>query len=92
MLGGYGVQCQRHQLKACSPDEARRNPGSIPSAIVVRAQGQSPLSGQALERVALRDVLLALRNRFGLRITMLEGNAADKLELEMGGMAGLLRH
>ena len=55
-------------------------------------QGQSPLSGQALERVALRDVLLDLRDRFGLRITMLEGNAADKLELEMGGMAGLLRH
>jgi protein required for attachment to host cells len=55
-------------------------------------QGQSPLSGQAVERVVLRDVLLDLRNRFGLRITMLEGDAAHKLELEMGGMAGLLRH
>jgi hypothetical protein len=28
--GGYGSQRQRRQLKMCSPDEAQRNPGSIP--------------------------------------------------------------
>ena len=55
-------------------------------------QGQSPLSGQAVERVALRDVLLELRDRFGLKVSLLEGDAAHRLELEMGGLAGLLRH
>jgi Bacterial archaeo-eukaryotic release factor family 10 len=55
-------------------------------------QGQSPLSGQAVEGISLRDALPELRERFGLRVNTLTGEPARTLEREAGGLAGLIRY
>lgn len=55
-------------------------------------QGQSPLTGWTLEGKSLREVLPELRERFGLRTRFLNGENAQQLESEMGGLAGLARY
>lgn len=55
-------------------------------------QGISPLTGEAVEGLQLRDVLGDLRQRFGVRMHFLKGDQAQQLEAEMGGLAGLSRH
>jgi hypothetical protein len=55
--GGYGSQRQRRQLKMCSPDEAQRNPGSIPgfrftpSGLRYFSQKPGPACGTSLCRM-----------------------------------------
>jgi hypothetical protein len=55
-------------------------------------QGQSPLSGQAVEGLSLQDALPDLRERYGLRVSTLSGEPARTLERDAGGLAGLIRY
>jgi Bacterial archaeo-eukaryotic release factor family 10 len=56
------------------------------------AQGISTLTGGAVEGKQLRDVIGGLRENFGLKVRYLQGEIAQQLETEMGGLAGLQRH
>ena len=54
--------------------------------------GLSPLNGQPVRLTSLRAVLPGLRERFGLHVRFLKAPQAEKLNAEMGGLAGLLRY
>lgn len=55
-------------------------------------QGISTLTGGGVEGKQLRDVIGGLRENFGLKVRYLQGEIAQQLEAEMGGLAGLQRH
>lgn len=54
-------------------------------------QGQSPLSGQAVESKTLHDVLPLFRERFGVKVNYLDGENQQLVQAEMDGVAGLTR-
>jgi hypothetical protein len=55
-------------------------------------QGQSPLSGQAVQAVSLHDVLAEWRERYGVQVSILRGEPARTLEVVAEGIAGLIRY
>jgi hypothetical protein len=63
--------------------------GSLFAALPDR--GRSPLTGGPVEERALRDVLAALRERFGLTVRFLMGPSAERLDAQLGGLAGVPR-
>lgn len=56
------------------------------------AQGISPLTGAGVTGMALRDALVDLRTRFGVRVRFLHGDSDARLNGQLGGLAGLPRH
>ncbi|MCD0168196.1 MULTISPECIES: hypothetical protein [unclassified Deinococcus] len=55
------------------------------------AQGISPLTGGAVTERTLRDVLPLLRERHGLHVRFLTGPRAERLDAQMGSLAGVAR-
>lgn len=53
---------------------------------------ESPLDGSLMERVTLEEVLPDLKDLYGLTVTRLHGDQANRLVQEFGGVAGLPRY
>ncbi|AZI44210.1 hypothetical protein EHF33_15015 [Deinococcus psychrotolerans] len=56
------------------------------------ASGVSPLTGGGVSERNLREVLPLLRERYGVHVRFLTAARAQRLDTQMGGLAGVLRY